>query len=211
MSQGTIPAQQKRSQITQDKILTALDRMLKTRNFHDISVAEIGIAAGVSTAALYRRFKNKDALIPVLFDLQRQKLEQWVESDQAKLRLGSVGLKQALRKLARIAVRQLVQQKHVMKAMYVLAHTRPELIGGDWQDWINRSLLSCTLFIERYENEIVRPDSVQTASVLAFFFNTIFVERILFQDLTPDWGLKMDDDEFANEFADFAYGYLTTE
>ncbi len=209
MSQGTIPARQRRSQQTHKKLLAALEQLLKTKSFHDISVAEIGKVAGVSSATLYRRFKNKNALIPVLFDLQKRQMEQWVDSNHANIELGTISLKGALQRIARIAVRQLIEQRHIMKAISVLAHTRPELFGDEWQSREKRTLEIWKILIAHYENEITRTDKALAASSLAYFFNTIFVERIVFHDTSSNWGLDIDDEAFADEIADFAYGYLT--
>ena len=63
---GAKPALQTRSQQTRDKLVAALERLLRDKAFENISVAEIAREAGVSVGAVYTRFENKDAFIPVL-------------------------------------------------------------------------------------------------------------------------------------------------
>ena len=89
---GAKPALQTRSQQTRDKLVAALERLLRNKPFEQISVAEIAQEAGVSVGAVYTRFENKDAFIPVLFDLYKARLQdhasdQKAEAEQTRARL----------------------------------------------------------------------------------------------------------------------------
>ena len=59
--------QQTRSRITQERLLDALEGLLRERSIHEVTVAEIAAAAGVTTGAIYRRFKDKRALLQAAF------------------------------------------------------------------------------------------------------------------------------------------------
>ena len=80
-SQGMHPAKQKRSRQSRDKIVEAFAELLKEKPFERISVAEIAKRAGVAVGTLYRRFKNKDALIPVIFELYQARIEEWMAGE----------------------------------------------------------------------------------------------------------------------------------
>ena len=53
-------AKQRRSQITYNKLIEAGFRLLETRDFDSISIAEIAKQAGYSVGAFYARFENKE-------------------------------------------------------------------------------------------------------------------------------------------------------
>lgn len=57
-----------RGQQRRERILEAAADLVATRGFHSVGVADIGAAAGVSGAALYRHFGNKTELLVALFD-----------------------------------------------------------------------------------------------------------------------------------------------
>lgn len=62
------PAQQARSQETQDRILDSAEQLLADKCFDDIPVAEIARRAGFSVGALYARFRDKAALLHCLLE-----------------------------------------------------------------------------------------------------------------------------------------------
>jgi AcrR family transcriptional regulator len=57
-----------RGRARREKILDEAARIVASRGYHSASVKEIGAAAGVSGAALYRHFDAKNDLLVALFD-----------------------------------------------------------------------------------------------------------------------------------------------
>ena len=51
-----------------ERLLNATAELVAARGFHSVGIADIGAAAGVSGAAIYRHFENKDELLVALFD-----------------------------------------------------------------------------------------------------------------------------------------------
>jgi AcrR family transcriptional regulator len=49
-------------------ILEAAAELMAERGFHDVGIAEIGAAAGVSGSAIYRHFDGKAAVLVAMFD-----------------------------------------------------------------------------------------------------------------------------------------------
>ncbi len=75
ISKGYIPLmndslapRQDRSVKTQQALLDALDRLLQTCSFEELTVAQIAAEAGLTTGAIYRRFKDKRALLEASFE-----------------------------------------------------------------------------------------------------------------------------------------------
>src|ERR1700748_3658847 len=51
-----------------ERILTAAAELVAQRGYHDVGMAEIGAAAGVTGSAIYRHFDNKSAVLVAMFD-----------------------------------------------------------------------------------------------------------------------------------------------
>ncbi len=83
-------AKQRRSQITYDKLIEAGYKLLATRDFDSISIAEIAGEAGYSVGAFYSRFENKEEFFLALFHLESAKRRDdtgqfFLKSDKKKL------------------------------------------------------------------------------------------------------------------------------
>lgn len=63
---GALPAKQARSRATRDALIKAGRRLVETRDFDELSVAEIAQAAGCSVGAFYFRFADKDGFFRAL-------------------------------------------------------------------------------------------------------------------------------------------------
>jgi AcrR family transcriptional regulator len=57
-----------RGRYRRELLLDATAELVAERGFHRVGIAEIGAAAGVSGAAIYRHFSSKDALLIALID-----------------------------------------------------------------------------------------------------------------------------------------------
>jgi len=68
MMNSSLAPQQNRSAETHQKLLEALDRLLKKHSFEELTVAQIAAEAGLTTGAIYRRFKDKRALLAASFE-----------------------------------------------------------------------------------------------------------------------------------------------
>ena len=65
---------QTRSQNTQERVLRALEEMLSERFFEQITIRDLAARTGVASGTIYRRFKDKEALLPVLYERFDHKL-----------------------------------------------------------------------------------------------------------------------------------------
>ena len=57
-----------RGRRTREQLLTATADLVAARGFHSVGIADIGAAAGVSGAAIYRHFASKQDLLIALLD-----------------------------------------------------------------------------------------------------------------------------------------------
>ena len=211
MSQGAKKTHQKRSRQTRDKLLNALENLLRKQDFADISVAEIARVAGVSPASIYRRFDGKSGFIPVLFDLYLLRLEEWGKSAEARLEIGeNTTLREALYCITLTGWRQIQSQAHIMRAVHLHGRNHLGLMNGKDNAYEEATLDAMRSLVEMFTAEIQRKNKDKTARLLAYYLNNIMIERGLFGDKGAVFGISLDDETFTKEIADFAYGYLTT-
>ncbi len=91
MSHSLAP-QQDRSFRTRQTLLDALDRLLQSHSFEEVTVAQIAAEAGLTTGAIYRRFKDKRALLEASFErFAAQSRELQLEREAAMANIDDVG------------------------------------------------------------------------------------------------------------------------
>jgi AcrR family transcriptional regulator len=208
MKQGSKPAVQERSRQTRDRIVDALERLLRKRDFGDLSVADLAEEAEVSPGAIYRRFEG--GLLPVLFELYRVTLERRVRAPAADIDVAAAGeLRAALRAAARAMSAQLSEHAHVYRAVYLYARLRPDVPSEAPSQVEALALSGVRDLLKAFRTEVKRGDLERATATVAYFFNPSFLERVLFPERTPKWPKLVTKDAFAVEMAELAYGYLT--
>ena len=208
--QGVKPAAQTRSKKSRDALVAALETLLRKKAFEDITIAEIARTAGLSVGAVYGRFENKDAFIPVIFDLYRVRQEKFATSPDARyVPDRDEGLRAALRKITAISWVFLERETHLIRATHLYGRLRPDLVGDEWDEMLETGVASYRAIIEHFAEEISHTDHDEAARMLAYMMSTLSIERGLYPTEGAASALKMDDTNFNNAIADAMYGYLT--
>lgn len=209
---GAKPALQTRSQHTRDKLVAALERLLRQKAFEQISVAEIAHEAGVSVGAVYNRFENKDAFIPVLFELYKSRLDDHTVEQQSEAEQDpDETLRGVLRRTLRVGARYMAREAHLMRAVHLYARIRPDLIGEGWEEITETARQSIGALYDHFDSEITQRDRTRAVETLAYFLNTALIEAGLYPDLGPPAPRGLSLEALAEELADFAWGYLTAQ
>lgn len=198
---------QERSQKTRDRLIEALESLLREGTFEQATVADIAERAGVSVGAVYRRFRNKDAFIPVLFDLYFQRL---AEAGEERPELDSApDLREALRIQVRTAWAFIQDEGHILRAVQLYSRRHPELAGDEW-DALRASARDGTRrLLEAYRDEVVHDDLDYAAQMVAYLLNTCLLERGLHPTLGVSAGMTVSEGDFLDGVADFAWKWLT--
>lgn len=209
-SPGTKPATQRRSRETRDKLITALDELLQEKNFDEISVAQIANRAGVSVASVYQRFDNQNAAVAILVALYLRRVTQWWDdfSRGNPEPSGRSSLREALVHVGRAAWRQSDELRYVMRPAYLQSRLHPNLLDEHWRRQEEVAVSGIRSLLQNHADEIRRSDLTRAASMAAYFFNLMFLGRLLHPEGMSGWNLPTNADEFAEELADFVCGYL---
>lgn len=207
---GVKPARQKRAEETRDKLVAALEKLLRDKPFDAISVAEIAKRAGLSVGAVYRRFENKDAFIPVLMDIYKARLLAHFGEAGGPSIDPSEGLRSALRQLTTQSWEFLSQEAPILRAAHLHSRLRPDLIGEEWDELLAASMTGFGQLARAFPEEVKRADLDKAGEMLAYHFNTALIEKALYPAEGAAAQMTVDGLDFADAIADFAYGYLIT-
>ncbi len=212
-SQGAHPAKQQRSRENRDKIVRAFAELLKEKPFERVSVAEIAERAGVAVGTLYRRYKNKDALIPVVFELYLERLEAWTTGEGRIELPDDATLYDAVNVIVKKGWSLLNKEAHILRAVHLYARLRPEMVGNEdaWKTWEQAAYQSFQPLLNAFPGEVKRRDIDMSAKMMTYFINTFFLEKGLYPDESPAVGFEISEDDFLRESVNMLYGYLTTK
>ena len=202
------PATQQRSQEKKERILAAMDVLLRRKAFSEISINDIARKSGVSPATIYQRFQNRDAAASILLELYFRRVEEWAKRPREKsASSGRTALYDALMAIGYDAWNQVETLGHIMRPAYIYSRLRPDLAGSEWTRLEKVALEGFRDFLERYRDVIERDDLEETAGILAYFFNFMLLGKLLHSEEISSLLLR-DRDAFARELATFAHRYL---
>lgn len=203
------PVNQKRSKEKKERILAALDMLLRRKSFNQISINDIARKAGVSPATIYQRFQNKDASASILLELYFQRVEEWARRPRGKpVSSRNTDLYGALLAISYDAWDQIEKLGHIMRPAYLYSRLQPDRAGAEWTRLENVALDGFRSFLARYPDVIESNDLEKVAGILSYFFNFMTLGKLLHSDEMSTLLLR-DRDVFAQELATFAHRYLT--
>lgn len=200
---------QERSRRTLNRILGAAERLLERRSFEEITIGEILRAARTSVGAFYTRFRDKDALLPALYERYDRSLEPALAALQEELERADAGLEEIARKIARHFVRLYRERRHLMGALAIYVRRHPG--GVDARQRARR---------ERQHRFLVRAlaarrsgighENPERAAELALYFAVASIrDAVLFRESTHASAVRASDAELERETARMMLGYLT--
>lgn len=210
MRQGEIQAAQDRSRQTRDKLVMAFGELVREKPFEAITIAELAKRAGVAVGTVYRRFANKDALIPVIFEVYLNMLEDYAADPANAPQLEETdSLRSALEKMCLQAWKMLREEPQLLGTAHLYARLRPDLVSEDWDAIIEASVGQVRQVIEHFDNQVNRRDKDAAARMVFYLLNTVLVEQGLYGAAGPGAALKVGNVQFVQDCATAIYGYLT--
>jgi AcrR family transcriptional regulator len=213
MSKPPTPPKQPRALRTRRKLIEALERLLRSREFEMISVQDIAREAGVAVGSVYSHFKDKTAFLEAMLIYWREQVEAQLELAEAQdsgAALAAIGsLRAALFEAVKSVHAQTRESGHILRAVHTYARLHPEMGDEDWQQLVVRSFEPIGALFTAYADEITLPESDLGTRMVGFFFNTIFIRSALMPQDTLLEAAKLDDDTLIREATDMIYAYLT--
>jgi len=129
--QTPVPPTQDRSRKTLARILAATERLLETRSFEQISIADIVRAARTSVGAFYTRFPTKDSLLPALYERYDERIHAGHSELTAPELWTGLDLAERVDKLVRLLGAYYLEHRGLMRTLGLHARLHPEALGAD--------------------------------------------------------------------------------
>ena len=201
---------QSRSQNTQERVLRALEDMLSERFFEQITIRDLAARTGVSSGTIYRRFKDKKALLPVLYQRFDHMKSEWANAFWNDFDLNTEPCV-TLRIRHLVGKHMIFYRTHapILRTVYLYMRLHGELSLEDI-DEKRQSLYQHILepvFVALAVEERVKPNADQVKLFLLLLLSSVN-ERMLFGDLKPARTLQIDDEPFVTELTAALNAYL---
>lgn len=201
------PPQQDRSRETLERILDATETLLATKQFAEISVQEIVGAAGTSVGAFYGRFRDKNALLPLLYD----RYDRWVAASSRAL-AGPLPKELTLERVASWTVRAIMrffeERRNLLRAIAVYARQEGSSLPADVARDRERQMAFLREALLRCRKEIKHPNPDRAVSFAIFTAVTSCREYVLFNESPQVVMLKISPRVFIRETAAQISAYL---
>ncbi len=202
------PTRQERSQQKRDRILAAMDALLRTRPFPDIGVADLARRARVSPATLYQRFSNVDATASVLLELYYRRVEEWAARPKKAVLPQDAPLFDALKRIAGDAYDQVTALGHILRPAYLYSRQHPERVGADWSRLADIAQRGFQAFLRGRVSQLSVDDVDRSANVLCYLFNLLLLGPLLHAADRLSSPAR-NREKFSEMLATLACGYLT--
>jgi AcrR family transcriptional regulator len=203
---------QGRSKDTQEKLLSALESLLGERFFEQITIRDIALRAGLSPATIYRRFQNKEALLPILYERYDQSLEAWASSIWQGKSLEQHGdLKSRINWVVKEHVRFYKEFAPILRTVYIFNRLHGEILLPD-VEVTRRDIYQAILdpVWEVLGQKAQRNLTSEKARCFILILLTTINERLLFGGNKPSSILKLDEKVFVSELTMALKAYLET-
>ncbi len=208
MSQLLQPAKQHRSRETQDRILRAAEKLLGQEPFESISVRRIIDQAGTSIGSFYSRFRDKNALLPVLY----AEYEQQLENRLARLR-ETTAAAGSLEEVAGLIVQHFVDTygeiPNLSRALYEYATRSAK--AAESKKFAARRRKQYAFLLDsllRFRSKITHADPLRAVELGLYFVVVACRNRLLYPLAPQTRTLKISKQELKLELVRLLTGYL---
>jgi len=196
---------QKRSLESQQRLLEALHECLQTKFFEHISIKELADKAGLSVGTFYRRFKDKESLLPLLYANFGVELNEWAEHMHNNT---YVSLDDALEQLCGETLKFFVSKKSIFRTLHLNARLHSSLLDKGTAE--NRAEVYDKLsdMILAFDSQVNVANKKKAADLVIFIMINALMEKVLYPDLTPAIACQYSAEELAKELPTMLKGYL---
>lgn len=205
LSSNVFSPKQQRSIETQRKLLQAVNHSLQTKFFEHITIKELAEHAGVSVGTFYRRFKDKESLLPLLYQEFGQDLANWVGQQEEK---NYDNLNELVTSICAQMLLFLQQKKGVFRTLHLNSRLHSEILNSDQQ--VDREHIYQRLsdLILRFESDITNKNKKQAAEMTIFIIINTLLDKVLYANLTPAIACQLNAEQFVEELPQVILSYL---
>jgi len=205
MESVTYKPKQKRSEQNLKKIVDSIMKLVEDKYFEQISIIDITTAANLSTGAFYRRFKSKEAALPVIYEQFQEQLRNWLA--EKSVIWHSQNLDELVKDMTDGIYRFVLAKKGVFRTIYLNARLNSDLLQPQTLEQRIKDFIYLASFFERFmpaDNQACK-DAVRFA-IFTLVNNAI--EKCVYPELTPASGCPQDLDASIDATTTMLNAYL---
>ena len=208
MDQPLHPSKQNRSRETQARILQATAKLLETELFESISVRRIIGEANTSIGSFYGRFRDKKALLSVLYaEYEIQLEERLQELHKATQVAGS--LQEVTECIVQHFIKVFGDVPHLSRALYEYATRSPQsseakdlaIRRRNQYSFLNEALLA-------FRNDMTHPNPERAVEMGLYFVVVTCRNRLMYPLAPQTRTLEISKKELSLELQRLLIGYL---
>ena len=189
MESVTYKPKQKRSEQNLRKIVEAIMKLVEDKYFEQISIADIVTEANLSTGAFYRRFKSKEAALPVIYEQFQVQLREWL-TERSKV-WQTLPLTELVKDMTRGIFHFVLNKKGVFRTIYLNARLNSDLL----QPQTLEQRINDFKFLASFYTRFMPQDSSENQDIARFAIFTMVnnaIEKCVYPDITPASGCPQD-------------------
>lgn len=196
---------QERSRKTLDRLVLAAEKLLESKNWSDIGIADISTTSQVSVGSFYARFSDKEALLDYLDDRYTEEIQSRIEQNASSIVKAS-SLTLAATTLTDNIFDFFSSKKGLVRALVMRARE------GDKGAALRTQRMTAALpqiidAFETHREEIVHVDWRQAVSEAIAVASHSIREQLLFPQ---SLALKLPEERLRSLLARFLVSHLTT-
>lgn len=202
---GTRVPQQRRSAATLERILTATVRLLETKSFDELSVAEITREARAPVGSFYARFDMKESLLSELYKRYRENLDR---GDEMLSRNMASTLREQIAILVSVQIRRFRDHRGLLRTIALREREQRMPLHHDLERWGRAATKRRIAALRPFVAEIEHADPERAIKMGLYFVMAIIREKILFGDSPHARITPMSDRRLGRELIALLTNYL---
>lgn len=193
-----ITPKQQRSRDTQERLIQATLGLLERHRFEEIGVATITREANVAVGTFYRRFKSKEALLPLLYDVYNDKVDAWLARTRAHEGFRANRRIDRIRRLVQAMLDLIDETRGLMRTLHLNSRINEEIVpaGAIRMRSDTYSAMGDLVLGDR-----PNPGEVTAARVMVMIIVSTCIEYRLYPAQTPTAFMPLDDDDLVEYLA----------
>lgn len=191
---------QARSERTKQRILAATLELLSDRHFEAITIAEIASKADMAVGNFYKRFKNKEALLPHLYAEYNKRFQSFADHQRSP-----ADAQPGWQQVISLTVSFFEENKGLIRALHLHSRLNPDVVppGSDNQ----RAGLYHALLDLVSKQGLDAEAREKKARVASLIMVSSILEAVLYPDRTPAIATQVDRETLIDELTDALQEY----
>lgn len=199
MEESALIPKQARGEESQRKILEATLALLEDRHFEAMTIADIAAAAGMAVGNFYKRFKNKEALLPHLYAEYNRRFGVFAGA------LQSVHTENPWHQIVKGTVAFFEANKGLIRALHLHSRLNPAVVPQG-------STRAREELYQALESLITKQgldtgEQKRRARIAAHVMVSAITEAILYPDMTPAAASGLDSDLLVEGLSELLESY----